>query len=165
MCPMSHIDQYQNCNPGPSLLEVKACGFNSPQPCFCVAFSLPLGAPVISGSSRRGVMGIGSWGEEQEQRVCLLVADPVSSCGLDGGSGQVRMVSRGLLAGYMPSRLSTREDAQTQVLCLSLHDGEGGLRKRKQAPPTSCQSPPHLHSCRVVGFPLTWPGHFSRMAI
>lgn len=75
------------------------------------------------------------------------------------------MVSSGLLAGYTPSRLSTGEDAQTQVLCLSLHDGEGGLRKTKQAPPTSCQPPRPLHPCRDVGFPLTRPGHFSRMAI
>ena len=162
---MSHINQYQSYNPGPSLLEVKACGFNSPQPCFCVAFSLPLGAPVISGSSRRGVMGVGGWGEEQEQRVCLPGGRSCVQLWVGWGSGQVRMVSSRLLAGYMPSRLSTGEDAQTQVLCLSLYDGEGGLRKRKQAPPTSCQPPPHLPPCRVVGFPLTWPGHFSRRAI
>lgn len=69
------------------------------------------------------------------------------------------------MAGLYHFRLSTREDAQTQVLLPGLHDGEGGLRKRKQAPPTSCQSHPPslLQGCR---FP-SQPGQaiFPRMAI
>lgn len=60
------------------------------------------------------------------------------------------MVSRGLfgVVGRVPSRLSTREDAQTQVLCLSLHDGRVGWLLRPSSPPASLP-PSLLQGCGV----------------
>lgn len=84
MCPMSHINQYQSCNPGPSLLEVKACGFNSPQPCFFVAFCLLLEALVILVHQGEGPWGLGAGEKNRNREFASLEADPVSSCGLDG---------------------------------------------------------------------------------